>query len=129
MVAPHPDVASGRYQQAEFAADLWQAHHGEGSDEYRDPVEFYRRTYLTDSLKGMLAGALQRLAGGCGDPVVQLQTNFEGGKAHSMLALYHPCAGPPPASWPASTCCCGKWTCRRSRRIFPTERPTKWYER
>ncbi len=39
VVAPHPDVASGRYQQAEFAADLWQAHHGEGSDEYRDPVE------------------------------------------------------------------------------------------
>ena len=34
-----------------------------------------------------------------------------------------------PASWPASTRCCGKWTCRRSSRIFPTERPTKWYER
>ena len=24
-----------------------------------------------------------------GDPVVQLQTNFGGGKTHSMLALYH----------------------------------------
>ena len=96
VVAPHPDVASGRYQQAEFAADLWQAHHGEGSDEYRDPVEFFRRTYLTDSLKGMLAGALQRLGGGGGDPVVQLQTNFGGGKTHSMLALYHLCAGLPP---------------------------------
>src|SRR4029453_6541046 len=24
-----------------------------------------------------------------GDPVIQLQTNFGGGKTHSMLALYH----------------------------------------
>ena len=33
VVTPHKDVASGRYQQAEFAADLWQVHIGEGSDE------------------------------------------------------------------------------------------------
>src|SRR5690606_23051262 len=46
VVSPHPDVASGRYQQAEFAADLWQVHLGEGSPEYRDPVEFFRRTYM-----------------------------------------------------------------------------------
>ena len=32
---------------------------------------------------------VQRLAGQGGDPVVQLQTNFGGGKTHSMLALYH----------------------------------------
>ena len=89
IVTPHKDVASGRYQQAEFAADLWQVHLGEGTDEYRDPVEFFRRTYLTESLKGLLAGAIHRLAGRGGDPVVQLQTNFGGGKTHSMLALYH----------------------------------------
>ena len=47
VVTPHKDVASGRYQQAEFAADLWQVHIGEGSDEYRKPVEFVRRTNLT----------------------------------------------------------------------------------
>ena len=89
IVTPHRDVASGRYQQAEFAADLWQVHLGEGTDEYRDPVEFFRRTYLTESLKGLLVGAIRRLAGKGGDPVVQLQTNFGGGKTHSMLALYH----------------------------------------
>jgi hypothetical protein len=89
VVMPHEDVASGRYQQAEFAADLWQVHLGEGTDEYRNPVEFFRRTYLTESLKGMLVGAVQRLTTGRGDPVVQLQTNFGGGKTHSMLALYH----------------------------------------
>lgn len=89
IVMPHDDVASGRYQQAEFAADLWQVHVGEGSNEYKDPVEFFRRTYLTTSLTEMLVGAVQRLAAGGGDPVVQLQTNFGGGKTHSMLTLYH----------------------------------------
>jgi predicted AAA+ superfamily ATPase len=89
VVAPHKDVASGRYQQAEFAADLWQVHLGEGTDEYRNPVEFFRRTFLTESLKSTLVGGIQRLSGRGGDPVVQLQTNFGGGKTHSMLALYH----------------------------------------
>ncbi|MBN1365905.1 MAG: DUF499 domain-containing protein [Syntrophaceae bacterium] len=89
VVTPHKDVASGRYQQAEFAADLWQVHLNEGSDEYRDPSEFFRRTYLTESLKGMLVNAVRRLSGKSGDPVVQLQTNFGGGKTHSMMALYH----------------------------------------
>ncbi|GAB4199817.1 MAG: Swt1 family HEPN domain-containing protein [Roseiflexaceae bacterium] len=95
VVTPHRDVASGRYQQAEFAADLWQVHLGEGSDEYRNPAEFFRRTYLTTSLKRLLAGAIQRLSGSGGDPVVQLQTNFGGGKTHSMLALFHMVAGQP----------------------------------
>ncbi|MCG3168781.1 MAG: hypothetical protein CALGDGBN_00288 [Pseudomonadales bacterium] len=97
VVTPHEDVASGRYQQAEFAADLWQVHLGEGTVEYRDPVEFFRRTYLTESLKDMLIGAVRRLTVGGGDPVVQLQTNFGGGKTHSMLALYHLFSGISPS--------------------------------
>ena len=96
VVIPHEDVASGRYQQAEFAADLWQVYLGEGTPEYRDPVEFFRRTYLTQSLKDMLVGAVRRLTTGGGDPVVQLQTNFGGGKTHSMLALYHLFSGTAP---------------------------------
>lgn len=89
LITPHGDVASGQYQSAEFAADLWQVHLGEGSDEYRKPEEFFRRTYLTESLRRLLTGALRRIVNGNGDPVVQLQTNFGGGKTHSMLALYH----------------------------------------
>jgi hypothetical protein len=89
VVTPHKDVASGKYQQAEFAADLWQVHMGEGSDEYRNPVEFFRRTFLTQGLRDLLSGALQRLSTNGGDPVIELQTNFGGGKTHSMLALYH----------------------------------------
>ena len=96
VVMPHDDVASGRYQQAEFAADLWQVHLGEGTAEYRDPMEFFRRTYVTESLKQLLVNALRRLIFGDGDPVVQLQTNFGGGKTHSELALYHLFSGIPP---------------------------------
>jgi predicted AAA+ superfamily ATPase len=96
IVTPHADVASGRYQQAEFAADLWQVHLGEGSDEYRKPAEFFRRTFLTESLKRLLVVGVQRLSGKGGDPVVQLQTNFGGGKTHSMLALYHLFGGATP---------------------------------
>jgi predicted AAA+ superfamily ATPase len=96
VVSPHPDVASGRYQQAEFAADLWQVHLGEGAPEYVNPTEFFRRTYMTESLTRLLVDAIRRLSGESGDPVVQLQTNFGGGKTHSMLALYHMVAGKAP---------------------------------
>jgi hypothetical protein len=97
VVMPHPDVASGRYQQAEFAADLWQVHLQEGSDEYRNPVEFFRRTFLTNGLRELLTGALERLSGKGSDPVIELQTNFGGGKTHSMLALYYLFSGTAPA--------------------------------
>ena len=40
-----------------------------------------------------MVNALRRLNGQGGDPVVELQTNFGGGKTHSMLALFHLCAG------------------------------------
>lgn len=89
IVTPHPDVASGRYQQAEFAADLGQVHRGEATREYGEPEEFFQRTYITEGLKHLLLNALRRLNGEGGDPVVELQTNFGGGKTHSMLALYH----------------------------------------
>ncbi|AFH40281.1 Swt1 family HEPN domain-containing protein [Thermus thermophilus] len=89
VVTPHPDVASGRYSEAEFAADLAQVHRGEAGEEYGNPLEFYRRTHLTSGLKRLLLNALKRLAGEGGDPVVELQTAFGGGKTHSMLALYH----------------------------------------
>jgi predicted AAA+ superfamily ATPase len=89
VIDPHPDVASGRYAQAEFAADLAQVLQGRATLEYGDPREFFRRTYLTQGLQELLVTGIKRLSGQGGDPVVQLQTNFGGGKTHSMLALYH----------------------------------------
>jgi uncharacterized protein len=89
VVQPHRDVASGRYIQAEFAADLAQVLAGTAEAEYQDPREFFRRTYLTEGLVIMLVSGVKRLTAQGGEPVVQLQTAFGGGKTHSMLALYH----------------------------------------
>ena len=62
---------------------------GEGAYEYRDPIEFFARTYVTEGMKGLLMQALGRVSGQDGEPVIQLKTAFGGGKTHSMLALYH----------------------------------------
>lgn len=91
VITPHPDVAAGRLDAAEFAADLHMVSIGENtSQEYANPVQFFRRTYLTGGLKDLLQRAVARLGGdGNATPVWNLQTNFGGGKTHSMLALWH----------------------------------------
>ena len=100
VVQPHDDVATGDFQKAEFAADLGKVHKGVAPDEYRDPQEFFARTYLTEGLSTLLVGAAKRLSDAGGDPVVELQTNFGGGKTHSMLALYHMFGGTPAQDLP-----------------------------
>ena len=40
VIAPHQDVATGEFRQAEFAADLSKVHSGSAASEYRDPTEF-----------------------------------------------------------------------------------------
>ena len=96
VARPHPDVAAGRYRQAEFAADLAQVARGTAESEYQDPVEFFARTYLTEGIRGLLLQALKRMSGAGGEPVIQLQTAFGGGKTHSLLALWHLCRGRAP---------------------------------
>lgn len=98
VMEPHPDVAQGRYKKAEFAADLAQVARGEGAYEYRDPIEFFSRTYVTEGIKGLLVQALRRVSGKDGEPVIQLKTAFGGGKTHSMLALYHTLRGKAPVA-------------------------------
>jgi len=100
IITPHADVASGRFEQAEFAADLYQVATGNADTEYQDPIAFFGRTYITNGLRELLVGAARRLTGQGGDPVIDLQTNFGGGKTHSMIALYHLASGTPAAKLP-----------------------------
>ena len=100
IIAPHADVAAGRFEQAEYAADLDLVAAGGAEPEYQDPQEFFTRTYITQGLHDLLAGAARRLSGGGGDPVIELQTNFGGGKTHSMIALYHLASGIDPKKLP-----------------------------
>lgn len=101
VIKPHPDVASGNYNAAQFAANLHRVAHDEVRGEYGDPVEFFERTYLTQGLRDLLLPGIRRLSGDSNaDPVINLQTNFGGGKTHSLLALYHLCSGLPLTSYP-----------------------------
>jgi predicted AAA+ superfamily ATPase len=103
VVQPHDDVAKGKFALAEFAANLYQVHLGKGLAEYADPVEFFRRTFLTAGLRQLLTQAAHRVTDGPGVPVVDLQTNFGGGKTHSMIALYHLFSGLPVTGFPQET--------------------------
>lgn len=100
VIRPHRDVASGGFTVAEFAADLELVRKGEGSEEYTDPALFFERTYLTRGLRDLLTLGLKRISGQGGQPVVNCQTNFGGGKTHSLISLYHLFSGVPLAALP-----------------------------
>ncbi len=102
VLQPHTDVATGNFHASEFAADLYKvATGGEVDSDYADPVEFFRRTYLTEGLRDLIGRAVRRLAGDDNSsPVINLQTNFGGGKTHSMLSLWHVAAGLPIGEFP-----------------------------
>lgn len=89
IAVPHDDILEGRLTLDVFAADLWEVYHGRGPDEYRDPDLFFQKTYLTDGLRNLFEVVQKRLEGKGGDPVIQMQTPFGGGKTHSLIALYH----------------------------------------
>ncbi|HAW50200.1 TPA: ATPase [bacterium] len=86
---PHEDIRKGKMSEAIFAADLGDVVYGKAPLDYRDASIFFQKTYLTQGLKNLLENVLSRLNGGKGDPVIQLQTPFGGGKTHALLMLYH----------------------------------------
>ena len=89
IAVPHKDVLEGTLKQSEFAADLFRVMQGDAAPEYMDAEKFFARTYITEGMRLLLISVAQRLTGMDGDPVVQLQTNFGGGKTHTLLAVYH----------------------------------------
>ncbi len=89
VAVPHPDVLEGTFQQAEFAADITAVRNGRATREYQDAVAFFERTFITEGMRLLLIQVAQRLNGKGGEPVIQLQTAFGGGKTHTMLAVYH----------------------------------------
>ena len=98
IAVPHEDVLKGTFQQAEFAADLSRVHDGTATPEYQDPALFFQRTFITEGMRLLLDSVVKRLSGKGGDPVIQLQTAFGGGKTHTMLAVYHLAKGDAQAS-------------------------------
>ncbi len=89
ICVPHADVLEGTFQQSEFAADITAVRDGKASREYQDAAAFFQRTFITEGMRLLLTQVAQRLNGKGGEPVIQLQTAFGGGKTHTMLAVYH----------------------------------------
>lgn len=98
VAVPHEDVLKGTFQQSEFAADISKVHQGIAPAEYQDASLFFQRTFITEGMRLLLDSVVKRLAGRGGDPVVQLQTAFGGGKTHTLLAVYHLAKGTTSAS-------------------------------
>lgn len=89
IARPHKDVLKGTFKQSEFAADISQVAAGTATADYQDAEKFFSRTFITEGMRLLLMSVAQRLAGHGGDPVIQLQTAFGGGKTHTMLAVLH----------------------------------------
>lgn len=103
VLPPREDVAAGRFHAAEFAADLHAVTRAAeaAADDYRDPVEFFRRTCLTTGLRDLLGRAVRRLAGADdAPPVVDLHAGFGAGKTHAMLGLWHLAGDTPLGAYP-----------------------------
>jgi hypothetical protein len=90
IAKPRSDIADGSFDESLFAADLGSVANGIGPSDYRDPQAFCEKTYLTANLRTVLVELSKRLGG---DPsaagVFRLQTEFGGGKTHTLLSAYH----------------------------------------
>jgi len=89
IAVPHKDILAGNLTLDIFAADLWEVIKNRAPDEYKDKDIFFKKTYLTAGLNNLMQIVGKRLKGGGGDPVIQIQTPFGGGKTHSLIAIYH----------------------------------------
>lgn len=89
IATPHKDILEGRLTMDVFAADLYEVSQKRGPDEYKDAETFFRKTYLTQGLENLLNVVEKRLSGKGGDPVIQIQTPFGGGKTHALIVMYH----------------------------------------
>ncbi|MEX1009664.1 MAG: DUF499 domain-containing protein [Acidimicrobiia bacterium] len=90
VAVPRPDIADGSFDESLFAADLGLVDRGRGPADYLDPVTFCEKTYLTENLSAFLGELTARLSGDMAAAgVYRLQTEFGGGKTHTLLAAYH----------------------------------------
>jgi len=95
LCEPRKDVLEGRIKDEELAADLSQVVAGTAIPEYADPATFFKYTYPTRGLKALLESVCRRLSGVGGEvgSVMRLDTQYGGGKTHSLIALVHAVRG------------------------------------
>ena len=92
VVTPRKEVREGRsFNPDEFAIALDQVVDGTAPEDYRDPAQFFSRTFFTQALTEHTGTVLRRLSGRTESsaPVLSLVTQFGGGKTHILTSLYH----------------------------------------
>jgi hypothetical protein len=92
VVTPRKEVREGRsFNPDEFAIALEQVVSKTAPEDYRDPKQFFSRTFFTRALREHVGMVLRRLSGSTDNtaPVLTLITQFGGGKTHTLTALYH----------------------------------------
>lgn len=120
IAEPREDIADGSFDESLFAADLGLVDRGRGPADYLDPVTFCHKTYLTENLQSFLAELAARLDGDMAAAAVyRLQTEFGGGKTHTLLAGYHLFRDP---SRVAGTDFVAELAERTGRTVFPKAR-------
>lgn len=104
VAVPRSDLREGRPLDAsEFAVHLNQVVAGTAPRDYVRPERFFQRTYPTRGLREVATEVGRRLAGETvnASPVINLTTQFGGGKTHALTLLYHLFGnGPAATAWP-----------------------------
>lgn len=91
LCEPRLDVLQGALRESDFAADLSQVLNGDAPDEYKQPGLFFSNTYPTKGLKTVLKLVALRVLGRPEQvgSIFRLDTQFGGGKTHTLIALAH----------------------------------------
>jgi hypothetical protein len=95
LCEPRADVVGGKIKESDFAADLAQVLNDEAPPEYKDPKIFFANTHPTKGLRSLLKNVCLRLSGTGGEAssIFRLDTQYGGGKTHSLIALSHAARG------------------------------------
>lgn len=100
---PREDLRKGKpMDAAEFAVNLDRVRDGKAPDDYKDPKQFFERTYLTKNLTALAAEVQRRFSGVRTETsaVFNMATQFGGGKTHALTLLYHLArSGPAANEW------------------------------
>jgi hypothetical protein len=85
------EITYGIFDMSRFAVELHDvlSNNKSVANIYRDPVLFFSNTYLTKPMERLLKDVLLRIARNEGSPVYIIDTEFGGGKTHTLLLLYH----------------------------------------
>ncbi len=101
VVTPREDLREGRPLDAsEFAVHLDHVRDRRAPPVYKEPFQFFERTFLTRTLTDLGAQVIRRLSGIQTETsaVFNLATQFGGGKTHALTLLYHLSKGGPKAT-------------------------------